>query len=87
MPNKPIESRSNHQYAPPGEERTTPLEEIPPEHRRKSVLPGGGYQITDNRLCYNWEPGPDGGRLVECGSVAADASKLGAESPESKSKK
>jgi len=69
-----ILSRENHPYS---SERVTPITEIPPEHRIKVPLPGGRTQILDDRLCYNWQPGEDGGRYVECGSVAADAQKQG----------
>ena len=80
--NKLARSRKNHDYADPGQERTTPLEEIPDEFQMEVPLPGGKKQIVDKRLCYNWQPGPDGGRLVECGSVWADADKQGFISPE-----
>ena len=80
---KLVWSRKNHDYADPGQERTTPTEEIPEEFQTEVPLPGTNRkQITDNRLCYNWQPGPDGGRLVECSSVWADADKQGFVSPE-----
>lgn len=71
----PVESRKNHPYS---SERETPLEEIPKKFRRKAPLPGGGFQILDSRLCYNWQPPKDGrpSRYVECGSVWSDADKL-----------
>jgi len=47
--------------------------EIPEEFRSVGVLPNGKKQIIDIRLCYNWDPAPDGGELVPCGSVAAHA--------------
>lgn len=78
--NKFVASRENHSYAPPGQERETPTEEIPLEFRSAVPLPGTNRkQILDKRLCYNWQPGADGGRYVECGSVAADAEKQGFE--------
>ena len=49
-----------------------PVEEIPEEFRVVALLPKGKTQIIDTRLCYNWDPGPDGGEYVECGSVATD---------------
>ncbi len=71
---KLIYDRSNHQYASPGREHPTPVSQIPPRFRKKVALPGTNRtQIVDSRLCYNWEPGANGGRFVECGSVAADA--------------
>lgn len=63
-----IRSRKDHSYS---EERLTPIEEIPPEHRYNAPLPGGGSQVLDNRLCYNFEPGNK--RYVECGSVWSHA--------------
>lgn len=51
----------------------TPVENIPVEFRAVAILPRGKTQIIDTRLCYNWDPGIDGGELVECGSVAAHA--------------
>lgn len=63
----------NHPY---DTERVTPVSEIPAEFQLKAILPGGRFQIIDTRLCYNWQPGENGGRYVECGSVAADAGKL-----------
>ncbi|MGD9128957.1 MAG: hypothetical protein PVJ09_00485 [Candidatus Woesebacteria bacterium] len=58
-------------------EQRTPLSQIPQEYQMTATLPGGDIQIVDTRLCYNWQPSPKGkGRLVECGSVAADADKL-----------
>jgi len=69
---KLVESRENYPYK---EERITPVEEIPKEFQSVTKLGAGNIQITDNRLCYNWEPGEDGGRYVECGSVATAAGK------------
>ena len=57
-------------------ERVTPVEEIPLKYQVKAPLPGGRIQIVDMRRCYNWQPGENGGILVECGSVAAGAHKL-----------
>ena len=69
---RPVASREGHSYAT---ERVTPIEEIPPEFQHAAPLPGGGTQVVDTRLCYNWQPGAGGrgGRYVECGSVAAAA--------------
>lgn len=72
-PEKYVYDRSDHEYAAPSHERTTPVEEIPPQFRKKAKLKSNVFQILDKRLCYNWEPGPNGGRFVECGSVASDA--------------
>ncbi|KUK79656.1 MAG: hypothetical protein XD95_0230 [Microgenomates bacterium 39_7] len=69
-----VRSRKDHQYAPTGSEEITPIDEIPPQFRRIATLPGGNKQIVDSRLCYNWEPGDEGGRMVECSSVASHAS-------------
>lgn len=55
-------------------ERETPIEEIPLEFQLKAMLPGTTRtQTIDRRLCYNWMPGVDGGRFVECSSVATHA--------------
>ena len=77
-PSKWVLSRKGHSY---DSERETPLEEIPPEFRQESPLPGGGIQITDTRLCYNFN---SKGRLVECGSVWSHAAQEGFISPEDK---
>lgn len=68
----PVESRKNHPY---DVERETPLEEIPEEFRKEVPLPGGGTQIIDTRLTYNWQPPINGrkSRLVECDSVLSHA--------------
>lgn len=71
-----ILSRENHQYAPPGKERVTPIDEIPVHFQKVVRLSEKKVQTLDIRLCYNWEPGEDGGRYVECGSVASDADKF-----------
>ncbi len=71
-----VYSRERHRYAPPGMERVTPVEEIPPQFQKEVRLSASNVQIIDTRLCYNWEPGEDGGRYVECGSVASDADKV-----------
>ncbi len=75
------ESRANHRYS---EGRVTPAEEIPPRFQKKNTLPGGGVQITDTRLCYNTEFGPNGEvvRHVECVSVYLHADQDGIQSPE-----
>lgn len=52
-------------------ERITPVDAIPEEFRMKALLPGGKTQIVDKRLAYNWNATM--GALVECGSVAGDA--------------
>lgn len=61
-----VESREGHVYNPPGEERTTPVEEIPPRFRKKV-----DDQILDIRLTYNWDA--KRGKYVECGSKAASS--------------
>ena len=71
-------TRENHSY---DEERITPKCEIPFKYRQKSPLPGGGFQITDTRLCYNYNAK---GKLVECGSVWSHAQQEGFVSPENK---
>ncbi len=64
-----VNSREGHAYERPGEERTTPISEIPPKYRKKVPLPGGGHQIVDRRLTYNYNAGR--GEMVECGSKDA----------------
>ena len=71
---EPAESRAEHPYS---EERDTPVEEIPEGFQKESLLPGGRVQITDTRLCYNWQAGPNGGCYVECGSVWLHAEQEG----------
>ena len=71
-----VNSRERHCYAPPGMERVTPIDEIPLAFQKVIRLSKDKVQIIDTRLCYNWEPGEDGGRYVECGSVASDADKF-----------
>ena len=56
-----------------GGERVTPEEEIPDSLRLVAVLPGGRKQILRKDRCYNWVPGDNGGRYVECASVASHA--------------
>ena len=76
-----VNSREGHRYSG---ERVTPIEEIPDHFRKEVSLPGGGTQIIDTRLAYNWEPGPGGkgGRYVECGSVWSHAEQGGFTPPE-----
>lgn len=63
---------ANHNYAADEFfERVTPLSDIPEKFRVIANLPGGGTQVVDKRLAYNWNSAV--GALVECGSVAGDA--------------
>ncbi len=68
---KYVESREGHEYAPCGQERETPLEEIPPEFRKVVPLPGGRAQIVDSRLVSRFHP--DKKRMMECGNTAASS--------------
>lgn len=82
-----VRSRENHQYPPTGSEYSTPIQEIPLAHRRTVPLPGGGKQVVDARLCYNWDPAYQGGKMVECSSVASHADQEGFEDKSVENKK
>ncbi len=82
-----VRSRKNHQYPPTGSEYPTPIQKIPREHRRTVPLPGGRTQVVDDRLCYNWDPAYQGGKMVECSSVASHAAQEGFEDKSVENKK